>query len=191
MISSLPGKASRTLVDILRLAERFNIRSRRPNISSLLPFPEEGKGIQKAHRDGLSFEGIEIRLWLEPTELQSVPGNSDEIHPEILELKFEISEFRRYIMGSTELGSRDIRERLENCEDYIDVMYDKLFETPPLNKEIPSPPPEYEEWLDKKFDKTVTNSFLTDIREETKKQEHSSTAGTEQMSASQISSNKQ
>ena len=28
LISSLPGKASRTLVDIARLAERFNMRSR-------------------------------------------------------------------------------------------------------------------------------------------------------------------
>ena len=40
-------------------------------------------------------------------------------------------------------------------------MYDKLFETPPPNKEIPSTPQGYEEWLDKKFDETVTNSFLS------------------------------
>ena len=63
--------------------------------------------------------------------------------------------------GITELGSRDKRERVENCEDYIDFMYDKLFETPPPNKEIPRTPHDYEEWLDKKFDETVTTSFLS------------------------------
>ena len=123
--------------------------------------PRRREGIQKAQRDGLSVKGVEKILWLEPTELQSVPGNSFEIHPEIQESKFKVSNFWWYSMGSTELGSRDKRERLENCEDYIDFMYDKLFETQPPNKEILSTPQEYEEWLDKKFDETVTNSFLS------------------------------
>ena len=63
------------------------------NISNLLPFPEEGKDIQKAHRD------------------------------EIQESKSEITGFWWDSMGPTELGSRDEKESPENCEDYIDFMY--------------------------------------------------------------------
>ena len=53
------------------------------NISSLLPFPEEGKGIQIAHRDWVSVDELEKLLWPEPTELQLVQGDSMGIHTEI------------------------------------------------------------------------------------------------------------
>ena len=43
-----------------------------PNIASLLPFPEKGKGIQKAHRNSMSVGEVEELLWPEPTELQLV-----------------------------------------------------------------------------------------------------------------------
>ena len=108
-----------------------------PNIASLLPFPEKGKGIQKAHRNSMSVEEADEQLWSEPTELQLVQGNSSEIHTEIQESKSEITDFWWDSMGSTDLGSRDKRESLENYEDYIDYMYGKLYGTSPLNKEIP------------------------------------------------------
>ena len=38
-------------------------------IWSLLPLPEEEKGVQKTHRDRVPVEEIEKRLWVEPTEL--------------------------------------------------------------------------------------------------------------------------
>ena len=98
-------------------------------ISSLLPFPEEGKGIQKTHRDGLSVEKLEKLLWPEPTELQLVQGDSMGIHPEIQESKSEITDFWWDSMGSTELESRDQKESPENSEDYIDFIYDRLFGT--------------------------------------------------------------
>ena len=60
-------------------------------ILSLLPFPEEGKGIQKAHRDGMSVEELEKQLWPEPADLQLVQGDSMGIHPEIQESKSLIS----------------------------------------------------------------------------------------------------
>ena len=41
-----------------------------PNIASLLPFPEKGKGIQIAHRNSMSVEEAEELLWPEPTELR-------------------------------------------------------------------------------------------------------------------------
>ena len=119
-----------------------------PSISSLLPFPEKGKGIQKAHRNSMSVEEAEELLWPEPTELQLVQGNSSEIHPEIQESKSEITDFWWDSMGSTELGSRDKRKSLENCEDYIDYMYGKLCGTSPLNKEKSSTLHEDEEWID-------------------------------------------
>ena len=86
----------------------------------------------------MSVEEAEELLWPEPTELQLVQGNSSEIPREIQESKSEITDFWWDSMGSTELGSRDKRESLENCEDYIDYMYGKLCGTSPLNKEIPS-----------------------------------------------------
>ena len=120
------------------------------NISSLLPFPE-GKGIQKAHRDGMSVEELENLLWPEPTELQLVQGDSMGIHPEIQESKSESTDFWWDSMGPTELGSGDEKESPENCEDYIDFMYDSLFGTSPLNKEISSTLQEDEEWIDQTF----------------------------------------
>ena len=57
------------------------------NISSLLPFPEEGKDIQ------MTVEELEELLWLEPTELQLVQGDSMGIHPEIQESKSGITDF--------------------------------------------------------------------------------------------------
>ena len=54
-------------------------------ISSLLPFQEERKGIQKTHRDGMSVEKLKKPLLPEPTELQLVQGDSMGIHPEIQE----------------------------------------------------------------------------------------------------------
>ena len=115
------------------------------NISSLLPFPEEGKSIQ------MSVEELEELLWPEPTELQLVQGDSMGIHTEIQESKSEITDFWWDSMGPTELGSRDEKESPENCEDYIDFMYDSLFGTSPLNKEIPSTLHEDEEWIDQTF----------------------------------------
>ena len=115
------------------------------NISSLLPFPEEGKDIQ------MSVEELEELLWPEPKELQLVQGDSMGIHPEIQVSKSEIIDFWWDSMGPTELGSRDEKESPENCEDYIDFMYDSLFGTSPLNKEIPSTLHEDEEWIDKTF----------------------------------------
>ena len=115
-------------------------------------FPEEGKGIQKPHRDGLSVEELEKLLWPEPTELQLAKGDSIGIHPEIQESKSEITDFWWDSMGPTELGSKDEKESLKNCpEDYIDFMYDSLFATSPLNKEIPSTLHENEEWIDQTF----------------------------------------
>ena len=121
------------------------------NISSLLLFPEERKGIQKAHRDGMSVEELEKLLWPEPTELQLVQGDSMGIHTEIQESKSEITDFWWDSIGPTELGSGDEKESPENCEEYIDYMYDSLFGTSPLNKEIPSTLHEDEEWIDKTF----------------------------------------
>ena len=115
------------------------------NISSLLPFPEEGKSIQ------MSVEELEELLWPEPKELQLVQGDSMGIHTEIQESKSEITDFWWDSMGPTELGSRDEKESPENCEDYIDFMYDSLFGTSPLNKEIPSTLHEDEEWIDQTF----------------------------------------
>ena len=115
------------------------------NISSLLPFPEEGKDIH------MSVEELEELLWPEPTELQLVQGDSMGIHTEIQESKSEITDFWWDSMGPTELGSRDAKESLENCEDYIDFMYDSLFGTSPLNKEMPSTLHEDEEWIDQTF----------------------------------------
>ena len=115
------------------------------NISSLLPFPKEGKSIQ------MSVEELEELLWPEPTELQLVQGDSMGIHTEIQESKSEITDFWWDSMGPTELGSRDEKESPENCEDYIDFMYDSLFGTSPLNKEIPSTLHEDEEWIDQTF----------------------------------------
>ena len=115
------------------------------NISSLLPFPEEGKSIQ------MSVEELEELLWPEPTGLQLVQGDSMGIHTEIQESKSEITDFWWDSMGPTELGSRDEKESPENCEDYIDFMYDSLFGTSPLNKEIPSTLHEDEEWIDQTF----------------------------------------
>ena len=114
------------------------------NISSLLPFPEEGKSIQ------MSVE-LEELLWPEPTELQLVQGDSMGIHTEIQESKSEITDFWWDSMGPTELGSRDEKGSPENCEDYIDFMYDSLFGTSPLKKEIPSTLHEDEEWIDQTF----------------------------------------
>ena len=54
-------------------------------------------------------------------------------------------------MGSTELESRDQKESPENSKDYIDFMYDRLFGTSSLNKEIPSTLHEDEEWIDQTF----------------------------------------
>ena len=62
-------------------------------------------------------------------------------------------------MGSTELGSRDKRESLENCEDYIDFMYGKLCGTLPLNKEIPSTLHEDEEWIDQTFKEMLVQPY--------------------------------
>ena len=121
------------------------------NISSMLLFPEEGKGIQKAHRDGMSVEELETLLWPEPTKLQLVQGDSMGIHTEIQESKSEITDFWWDSMGPTELGLGDEKESPENCEEYIDFMYDSLFGTSPLNKEIPSTLHEDEEWIDKTF----------------------------------------
>ena len=67
-------------------------------ISSLLPFPEEGKSIQ------MSVEELEELLWPEPTELQLVQGDSMGIHTEIQESKSEITDFWWDSMGPTELG---------------------------------------------------------------------------------------
>ena len=115
------------------------------NISSLLPFPEEGKDIQ------MSVEELEALLWPEPTELKLVQGDSMGIQTEIQESKSEITDFWWDSMGPTELGSRDIKESPENCEDYIDFMYDSLFGTSPLNKETPSTLHEDEKWIDQTF----------------------------------------
>ena len=115
------------------------------NISSLLPFPEEGKDIQ------MSVEELEELLWPEPTELQLVQGDSMGIQTAIQESKSEITDFWWDSMRPTELGSRDIKESPENCEDYIDFMYDSLFGTSPLNKETPSTLHEDEEWIDQTF----------------------------------------
>ena len=181
-----------------------------PNIASLLPFPEKGKGIQKAHRNSMSVEEAEELLWPEPTELQLVQGNSSEIHPEIQESKSEIMDFWWDSMGSTELGSRDKMESLENCEDYIDYMYGKLCGTSPLNKEIPSTLHEDEEWIDRTFKEMLIQPYsawnpsmsldgdlstvqLEKIRGDSyyqKKQESSCMVVTEQLASSQISSNK-
>ena len=181
-----------------------------PSIASLLPFPEKGKGIQKVHRNSMSAEEAEELLWPEPTELQLVQGNSSEIHPEIQESKSEITDFWWDSMGSTELGSRDKSESLENCEDYIDFMFGKLCGTLPLNKEIPSTIYEDEEWIDRTFKEMQIQPYsawnpsmsldgdLSTVQLETntgesyyqKKQESSSIAGMEQMTSSQISSNK-
>ena len=131
------------------------------NISSLLPFPEEGKDIQ------MSFEELEELLWPEPTELQLVQGDSMGIHTEILESKSEITDFWWDSMGPTELGLGDEKESPENCEEYIDFMYDSLFDTSPLNKEIPSTLHEDEEWIDKTFKEmqiqqySVWNPFMS------------------------------
>ena len=130
-----------------------------PSIASLLPFPEKGKGIQKAHRNSLSVGEAEELLWPESTELQLVQGNSSEIHPEIQESKSEITDFWWDSMGSTELGSRDKRESLENCEDYIDYMYGKLCGTSPLNKEKSSTLHEDEEWLDCTFKEMLIQPY--------------------------------
>ena len=181
-----------------------------PNIASLLPFPEKGKGIQIAHRNSMSVEEAEELLWPEPTELQLVQGNSSEIHPEIQESKSEITDFWWDSMSSSELGSRDKRDSTENCEDYIDFMYGKLCGTLPLNKEIPSTIYEDEEWIDRTFKEMQIQPYsawnpsmsldgdLSTVQLETntgdsyyqKKQESSSIAGMEQMTSSQISSNK-
>ena len=181
-----------------------------PNIASLLPFPEKGKGIQKVHRNSMSVEEAEELLWPEPTELQLVQDNSSEIHPEIQESKSEITDFWWDSMGSTELGSRDKRESLDNCEDYIDFMYGKLCGTSPLNKEIPSTLHEDEEWIDRTFKEMLVQPYsawnpsmsldgdlstvqLEKIRGDSyyqKKQESSSMVVTEQLTSSQISSNK-
>ena len=181
-----------------------------PNISSLLPFPEKGKGIQKADRNSMSVEEAEELLWPEPTELQLVQGNSSEIHQEIQESKSEITDFWWDSMRSTEFGSRDKRESLENCEDYIDYMYGKLCGTSPLNQEIPSTLHEDEEWIDRTFKKMLIQPYsawnpsmsldgdLSTVQLEKiggdsyyqKKQESSSMVVTEQLTPSQISSNK-
>ena len=181
-----------------------------PSISSLLPFPEKGKGIQKAHRNSMSVEEAEDLLWPEPTELQLVQGNSSEIPPEMQESKSEITDFWWDSMGSTELGSRDKRESLENCEDYIDFMYGKLCGTSPLNKEIPSTLREDEEWIDRTFKEMLIQPYsawnpsmsldgdlctvqLEKIRGDSyyqEKQESSCMVVTEQLTSSQISSNK-
>ena len=181
-----------------------------PNIASLLPFPEKGKGIQKVHRNSMSVEEAEELLWPEPTELQLVQDNSSEIHPEIQESKSEITDFWWDSMGSTELGSRDKRESLDNCEDYIDYMYGKLCGTSPLNKEIPSTLHEDEEWIDRTFKEMLIQPYsawnpsmslegdLSTVQLEKitgdsyyqKKQESSSMIVTEQLTSSQISSNK-
>ena len=181
-----------------------------PNIASLLPFPEKGKGIQIAHRNSMSVEEAEELLWPEHTELQLVQGNSSEIHPEIQESKSEITDFWWDSMSSSELGSRDKRDSTENCEDYIDFMYGKLCGTLPLSKEIPSTIYEDEEWIDRTFKEMQIQPYsawnpsmsldgdLSTVQLETntgdsyyqKKQESSSIAGMEQMTSSQISSNK-
>ena len=181
-----------------------------PNIASLLPFPEKGKGIQKAHRNSMSVEEAEELLWPEPTELQLVQGNSSEIHPEIQESKSEITDFWWDSMGSTELGSRDKRESIENCEDYIDYMYGKLCGTSPLNKEKSSTLHQDEEWIDRTFKEMLIQPYsawnpsmsldgdlstvqLKNIRGDSyyqEKQESSSMVVTEQLTLSQISSNK-
>ena len=84
-------------------------------------------------------------------------------------------------------------ETLAAYEDWIDGIYIKHCGSSTTNGDSLDTSEEYEEWLDDKFDETFNepDSFISLQIEEKKKQESSSLAGTEQMTASQIRSNRQ
>ena len=84
-------------------------------------------------------------------------------------------------------------ETLAAYEDWIYGIYIKHCGSSTPKGDSLDTSEEYEEWLDNKFDETFNepDSFLSLQIEERKKQESSSLAGTEQMSASQIRSNRQ
>ena len=88
---------------------------------------------------------------------------------------------------------RTMSETLAAYEDLIDGIYIKHCGSSTPNGDSLDTSEEYEEWLDDKFDETFNepDSFLSLQIEEKKKQESSSLAGTEQMTASQIRSNRQ
>ena len=84
-------------------------------------------------------------------------------------------------------------ETLAAYEDWIDGIYIKHCGSSTPNGDSLDTSEEYEEWLDDKFDETFNepDSFISLQIEEKKKQESSSLAGTEQMTTSQIRSNRQ
>ena len=72
-------------------------------VTSLLPLPEEEKGIQIIPKDSMSIEEIEEQLWPEPIEQQSVPGHGLEVHPKIQESNSKINDFWWDSIGSKDL----------------------------------------------------------------------------------------
>ena len=103
------------------------------NITSLLPLPGEGRGIQRNHKDSMSIEKIEEQLWPEPIELQSVPSDSLEVYPMIQESNTEINDFWWDRVGSKDHWSDDKNENPKSCKEYIDCMHNKLFGSSKIN----------------------------------------------------------
>ena len=113
-------------------------------------------GIQKLHKDSMSIEEIEEQLWPEPLELQSVPGDSLEVHPKIQESNSEINDFWWDSVGSKDLWPEDKNENQKSSEEYIDCMYNQLFGSSKINKEALSTSRDYEEWIDQKYQQSFS-----------------------------------
>ena len=130
------------------------------NVTSLLPLPGEGRGIQIIPKDSMSIEEIEEQLWPEPIELQSVQGHSLEVHPKIQESNSEINDFWWDSGGSKGLRPEDKNENPKSCEEYIDCMYNQLFASSNINTEALSTSQQYKEWIDQTFKETFYSTPL-------------------------------
>ena len=133
------------------------------NVTSLLPLPGEGRGIQIIPKDSMSIEEIEEQLWPEPIELQSVPGHSQVVHPKIQESNSEINDFWWDSVGSKDLWPEDKNKNPKSCEVYIDCMYNQLFGSSNINTEALSTSQQYKEWIDQTFEETFCSTPLSQL----------------------------
>ena len=138
------------------------------NVTSLLPLPGEGRGIQRIHKDSMSIEEIEEQLWPDPIELQLVPGHTLEVHPKIQQSNSEINSFWWNSVGSKDLWPEDENEHPKSCEEYIDCMYNQLFGSSNINTEALSTSQEYEEWIDQTSEETFCSTPLPKLYDQDK-----------------------
>ena len=82
------------------------------NVSSLLPFSEKRKGIQKVNKDNMSVEEIDELLW--PESFRAAIG------PEIWEPMSQFTDFWWVSMGSKDLRPEYKSGTPNSCEEYID-----------------------------------------------------------------------